>query len=161
MKILLDYKIEIEVREGNKKKESLSVFYREFSRDELNEQKATKKQFMDIYKKAQKIEKKKSSLVKRAELLELSGEYEKSIVALDEIEKLESKSDSLVDELESIGGEDQDSFSDELAKKRFETLVSGADKDTLKSYAEIKGYVELMRSLDVAKAELEKKQSGE
>ena len=161
MKIQLDYKIDIEVRESNKSKEKLSIFFREFTRDEKLKQKTTEKKFLDIFKKAQKIIKKQSTLEKKAELFELNGDYEKSLKALDEKDALDVKEEEIFAELEEIGGEDQEAFSEELAKSRFEMLVSGKDKDKLKSYAEIKGYVSLMHDLDVAKVELEKKQSGE
>ncbi len=161
MKIQLDYKIDIDIREGNKSKEKLSIFFREFTRDEKAKQQATEKKFFDIFKKAQKIVKKQTALEKKAELFELNKEYEKSIKAIDEKEKLEDQAEELLAELEKIGGEDQEAFAEELAKNRFETLVSGKDKEKLESYAEIKGYAALMCDLDVAKVELEKKQSGE
>ena len=161
MKIQLDYKIDIDIREQNKSKEKLCVYFREFTRDEKAKQKATEKKFLDIFKKAQKTLKKQSALEKKSELFELNRDYEKSIKALDEKEKLEDKAEELFEELEAIGGEDQEAFAEELAKNRFEMLVSGKDKEKLQTYAEIKGYVSLMRDLDVAKAELEKKLSGE
>ncbi len=161
MKIQLDYQIDIEIREGNKTKEKLSVFYREFTRDEKAQVKKMEKAFVDIFKKAQKIAIKQGSLERKAELLERSGEYEKALAALEEKEKLEAKAEKLYQKLEEIGGEDQNAFAEELAKNRFEMLVSGDDKEKLRTYAEIKGYAALMHDLDVVKVELEKKQSGE
>jgi len=161
MKIQLDYKIDIDVREGNKSKEKLSIFFREPTRDEKLKQKTLEKKFVDIYKKAQKNINKQHSLEKKAELYELNSDYDKSLRAIEEKETLEEKAESLFEELEEIGGEDQDAFAEEIAKQRYEMLVSGKDKEKLEVYAEVKGYVALMRDLDVAKAELEKKQSGE
>ena len=161
MKIQMDYKIDIEVLEGNKSKEKLSVFYREPTREEGLEQKATEKAFVDIYKKAQKIERKQSSIDKKAELYELNGDYDKSIRAIEKKEKLEDELEVLYNDLEAIGGENQETFAEELAKQRFEILISGKDKDTLDKYSQVKGYVKIMQDLDVAKHELEKKQSGE
>ena len=161
MKIQLDYKIDIDVREGNKSKEKLSVFFREFTPEEKAQQKVLEKKFVDIYKKVQKIAKKQASYEKKASLLELNAEYDKSIQTLNEIETLEAEAENLIEKLEEIGGEDQEAFAEELAKNRFEVQVSGKDKEKLETYASIKGYVALMHDLDVAKVELEKKQSVE
>ncbi len=161
MKIQLDYKIDIEVQESDKIKERLSVYYREYTQAEIAQNKELKKKFSKIIKKMQKIGKKQESLSKRAELYELNEEYEKSIKALDEVEKLDDDIATLVEELESIGGEDQDTFAEELAKTRFNTLVSGKGFDKLQEIAEIKGYANILSILDKEKFELEKKQSGE
>jgi len=72
-----------------------------------------------------------------------------------------AKAEALFEQLQEIGGEDQDGFAEELAKNRFETLVSGEGKEKLRTYAQIKGYAAIMHDLDIAKVELEKKQSGE
>jgi len=161
MKIQLDYKIYIEVREGNKIKEKLSVFFREFTKAEVKEHNVLRKKFEKIFKKAQKLGKKEAALTKKAELYELNGDYEKALIAISDKSDLEDEIDSLMDELEIIGGEDQESFAENAAMNRFETLVSGAGKEKLAEYAEIKGYVSIMRDLDAAKAKLEKKQFGE
>ena len=161
MKILLDYKIDIEVRESNKIKEKLTVFYREFTQAEKKEHDVLKKKFEKIFKKAQKIGKKEASLTKQAELYELNGDYEKALKALASKSNLDDELETLMDELEDIGGEDQEAFAENTAMNRFETIVSGDGKNKLMEYAVIKGYVSIMRDLDVAKKELEKKQSGE
>lgn len=161
MKIQLDYKIDIEVKESNKTKERLSVFYREFTQAEKKEHEGIKKQFERIFKKAQKIGKKQAALEKKAELYELNSDYEKALKAVNEKENLDDELEVLLDELEEIGGGDQEAFTEKAAEDRFEKLVSGEDKDKLSVYADIKGYSALMRGLDVAKVELEKKQSGE
>jgi len=161
MKILLDYKIDIEVRESDKVKERLSVYFREYTRKELRETKELKKKFQKIIDKLKKIGKKQESLKKKASLYELNGEFEKSIKALEDSEQLDEKVEELVEELEAIGGEDQDVFAEELAKTRFLTLVSGKDFDKLRDIADIKGYANVLSILDKEKFELEKKQRGE
>ena len=161
MKIQLDHKIVIQVKEGNKTKEELTIFYREFTQAEKKKQEVLKKQFEKIFKKAQKIGKKESALDKKAELYELSGEYEKALKSINDKDKLEDELEKLMDELDELGGGDQEAFAEKTAKYRFDILVSGKDKDKLLGYAEIKGYAQLLRGLDVAKAELEKKPSGE
>jgi len=161
MKIQLDYKIDIEVRENNKVKDKLSVFYREFTKSEKKEHEEMKKRFSKIFKKAQKIGKEQASLDKRAQLHELNGDYEKSLKCIEKKDKLEEDLDVLLEELDEIGGGNQDEFAENTAKERFFTLVSGKDAEKLQQYAEIKGYAALMRDLDIAKSELEKKLSGE
>lgn len=161
MKIQLDYKIDIEVKESNKTKEKLSVFFREFTQAEKKEHDGVKKQFEKIFKKAQKIGKKQSSLEKKAELHELNNDYEKALKAVNEKEILDDELEVLIDELEEIGGGDQEAFAEKTAEDRFEKLVSGDGKDKLAEHAKANGYVKIMHLLDVAKAELEKKQSGE
>lgn len=161
MKILLDYKIEIVVKKGDKVQEQLSVFYREFTQAEKKEQEVQKKQFEKIFKKIQKIGRKDAALDKKAELYQLNGDIEKALKAIDDKEALAEEIDELQDELEAIGGEDQQAYAESIAKNRFDTLVSGKDLEKLVGYAETKGYISMMRSLDVAKVELEKKPDGE
>jgi len=161
MRITLDYKIDIDVREGDKSKEKLSVFLREPTHDEKREQKGVEKKFLGIWKRGQKIGFKQDSFAKKAELYERSGEYAKALEAIERKDALDADLEALEAELEELGGGDKEAFAEESAKKRFDALVGGKDKEKLETYAEIKGYVNIMRSLDIAKAELEKKQSGE
>lgn len=161
MKIQLDYKIDIEIKEGAEIKNTLSVFYREFTKKERADQKKLEKKFVELFNKAQHLIKKKEYLAKKAELHELNGDFEKSINSLDKMDELSLKEDELLEELEAIGGEDQDAFAEELAKKRFDVLVSGPDKPKLAEVAESVGYTNIIQKLDAAKDYLEKKQSGE
>ena len=161
MKIQLDYEIQINVQEGSATKESLVVFFREFTKQERKKQRESQDKFSKIYQKLQKLDKKQSSLTKKAELHELNGDYTLSLKCLAQNEKLDVELDKLVEELENIGGGNQDEFTESIAKDRFDKQVSGSDKSKLEVYAEIKGYSQLIRELDAAKAELEKKQSGE
>ena len=161
MKIQLDYKIDIEVQEGGKAKEKLSIFLREFTQKEKKENDVLRKRFEKIFKKAQKIGKKQNTLNEKTELYKLSNENLKALKSIEENEALEDELDDLMQELDEIGGGNQDEFAEKTAQARFETLVSGKDKEKLEVYAEIKGYQALLRDLDKAKVELEKKQSGE
>ena len=161
MKIQLDYKIDIEIQEGGKAKEKLSIFLREFTQKEKKENDVLRKRFEKIFKKAQKIGKKQNTLNEKTELYKLSSENLKALKSIEENEALEDELDDLMQELDKIGGGNQDEFAEKTAQARFETLVSGKDKEKLEVYAEIKGYQALLRDLDKAKVELEKKQSGE
>ena len=161
MKIQLDYKIDIEVKESNKLKEKLTIFFREFTQAEKKQHEVLRKKFEKIFKKAQKIGKKQSALEKKAELFELNENYEKALKCIEDKDKLDDELEELMDELDEIGGGNQEDFAEKTAEDRFEKLVSGKDKEKLETYAQIKGYVALMRDLDLAKSELEKKQSGE
>ena len=161
MKINLDYELKIDVRENNKTKEKLVIFYREFTKAEKKEQKEMQDAFSKILKKLQKISQKDALLSKKAHLYELSGEFKKSLDCLDKKEKLSDELESLSAELDVLGGENKDEFTENTSKERFEKQVSGSGKEKLKVYAEIKGYTQIIKELDIAKAELEKKQSGE
>ena len=161
MKIQLDYKIDIEIQEGGKAKEKLSIFLREFTQKEKKENDVLRKRFEKIFKKAQKIGKKQNTLNEKTELYKLSNENLKALKSIEENEALEDELDDLMQELDEIGGGNQDEFAEKTAQARFETLVSGKDKEKLEVYAEIKGYQALLRDSDKAKVELEKKQSGE
>lgn len=175
MRVFLDYKINIEVKEGDKLKEKLSVFLREHTPEEKREQKKLVKRFAEIFKEANKLGRKKerltskiNTLQKKSDLHEMNGDYESSISVLDEKEDIDNKIDDidarieeLDDELADLGGNDQEAFNEASAKKRFESLVSGDGKDKLTDYAEAKGYQNMMISLDKEKDALEKKLSGE
>lgn len=161
MKILLDYKIDIEVRESNKTKEKLTIFYREFSKSEKKEHEKLKDEFKKLYKQAQKLSRKQSSLDKKAELHELNENYSKSLEIISEKEKVEVELEKISQKLEDLGNGDTDTFAEKSSKEKFEVLVSGTGKEKLAELAEIKSYVEIMKSLDIAKVELEKKPSGE
>ena len=131
MKLSLDYKIDVEVKEGNKSKEKLTVFLREFTREEKKDFTSIQKKFRDIFNAAQKISKKQIVLDKKAELFQLDGQFDKALEAICEKEKLDKEAENLQDDLVEIGGEDQIEFAEETAKKRFGMLVGGAGKEKL------------------------------
>ena len=162
MKIQLDYKINIEVREGGKKKDALCVFYREFTKAEKKEYEELVRKFTGMFRKSQKISKKQATLNKKIELFENSNQNEKALECIEKLEELDEELEAIEDEIiEIAGGENENDFAEKSAKERFEIVVSGKDKEKLEQLAEIKGYVEIMSLLDKAKSELEKKQSGE
>jgi hypothetical protein len=161
MKVQLDHKIVVVINEGDKVKEKLTVFFREFTRSEKKEQEALTNQFKGISKKAQKLSRKQLSLGTKARLLELDGEYREAIKTVEDSEKIEDELEVLLEELTELGGGDIEYFNERTAERRFNTLVSGKDKDALLGYAEIKGFSTIMSLLDNEKRELEKKQSGE
>jgi tetratricopeptide (TPR) repeat protein len=161
MKIQLDYKIDIEIVEGDKTKESLVIALREFTKDEKKEFEEMRKQFEQIFKKGQKLINKQMSLKKKTSLYEANGNFDKALEAIEENQKLDDELEVLIEKLSEIGGGDQDAFAEKVAKTRFEKLVSGSDKTKLEAYANIKGYTQMMKLLDSAKSDLEKKQSGE
>ncbi|PHR57287.1 MAG: hypothetical protein COA44_06195 [Arcobacter sp.] len=161
MKLLLDYKIEVHIKEGDKSKEKLTVFLREFNRVEKKEFTSIQKKFRSIFTRAQEISKKQISLEKKAELYQLAKQFDMAIKTMEKIEILEKDVEKLNQELCEIGGEDTMEFAEETSKKRFELLVSGDDKERLAEYAEIKGYSKIMSALDSEKVALEKKHSGE
>jgi len=162
MIVQLDYKIDIEVKESNKTKEKLSVYYREFTKAEKKEYEDLVKKITKMFNKVQKLSKKQVTLNKKVELYENSNQDEKALECIDKLEELDVELEALEDEIVEIsGGENQDAFAEKTAKDRFDKVVSGKDKEKLEQLVEIKGYVEIMKLLDTAKSELEKKQSGE
>ena len=95
-------------------------------------------------------------------IFKIKGDHEKALKTIEEKEALDKSLDELMEELEEIGGGDSlDDFAENTAKVRFETIINGEDRGKLQAYTEIKGYLSILSDLDKAKAELEKKQSGE
>ena len=88
----------------------------------------------------------------------VSVQVDKAFSLVEERDNLQNKIEEVAIELESLGGED---FEEKMAKKRFDTLISGEDKEKLREYAEIRTYKTILKLMDEQKAELEKKQSGE
>jgi hypothetical protein len=158
MKLALDVEIEVKVTEGGAEKETIVIFLREFTAKEQKDRKALIDKFNALFKKAQKLEKKQRRHEKSIDLLEAAGRPEDALIKVKESEKLDADLEAISKELENLGGND---FAETEARKRFDALVGGNGKEKLRSYAEIKGYVTVMRLLDVEKAAIEKKQSGE
>ena len=158
MKISLDTEIAVTVEEHGKEKETLTVYYREYTKAEKRELEALWKQFQALVKKTGKLEKKRASLEKKADLSERMGDLEKAMRFVEQIEKIDAQIEKVAEEIEALGGDD---FAETTAKKSFDLLVSGPDADRLRAYAEIKGYGPIMASLNAAKGDAEKKRSGE
>ena len=158
MKLTLDVKIPLEIQEGGKLKEKLEVFYRDFTKKEKKELETLVEKFKNLFKRANKLSKKEVILNKKIDLCEKSDKFEKAFKFIEEKETLLADIEKLEDELESLGGDD---FEEEMAKKRFDLLVSGNDKEKLREYAVIKGYSTILKILDTQKADIEKKQLGE
>ena len=158
MLLSLDYKIEIDVKEGGKSKEKLKVFVREFTKQESREHRALEKKFRSLLSRLQKIGSKQSVIEKKISLFEEAGRPDDALKEIVKQEELAKELDGIQEEIEEIGGDD---FAEDASEKRFEMLVSGSDKEKLSEISEIKGYSEVMRLLDAEKKALEKKQSGE
>ncbi|NOX15960.1 MAG: hypothetical protein GXP61_08050 [Epsilonproteobacteria bacterium] len=158
MKIALDVKIPLEIQEGGKTKENLEVFYRDFTRKERKDLENIVAKFKKLFEKADKLSKEEVILDKKIELCEKLEEFEKAFKFTERKEALACKTEELECEMEALGG---DSFEEDIARKRFNFLVGGKDKEKLRGYAEIKGYSPILSVLDRQKAEFEKKQYGE
>lgn len=158
MQLTLDYKIAIEVKKGDKTESKLTVFVREFTKNEKLEFKALEDKFKTMFKKLGKIANKQSIIDKKISLQEDIGQREAALKSIEAKEKLDKEIEAIENELEKIGG---DNFAEETAEKRFDMLISGDGKEGLRELAEIKGYAWIMRAIDVEKQALEKKQSGE
>jgi len=158
MLLSLDVKIPLEIREGGKLKEKLEVYYRDYTKDEKKKFNKIVKDFKNLFIKVSKYGQKETSLNKRIELAEKIGKYEKAFALVEERDELQNMIEEVALELENLGGED---FEEKMAKKRFDILISGEDKEKLREYAEIRTYKTILKLMDEQKAELEKKQSGE
>jgi hypothetical protein len=154
MKLSLDIKIPLEIQEGGKTKEKLEVFLREFTKQEKKDMEELMLKFKKLFKKLNKLSNKETSLDKKIELNEKLEKYEKALKLTDEKEKISEEIEQISEDIEELGGED---FEEEMAKKRFDLLISGNDKEKLREYCEIKGYSFIMQLLDKQKGEFEKK----
>lgn len=157
MKLTLDVKIPLEILEGGKTKEKLEVFYRDFTREEKKEREELVAKFTKLFKQANKLQKKEESLNRKIKLNEKIGDFKKALKLEEEKDKLHEEMEALSEQIEELGGDD---FKEELAKKRFDLLVSGDDKEKLREYCEIKGYMTILSAMDAQKAEIEKKHLG-
>ena len=158
MILQLDTPIEIKIREHNKVKETIKVFLRDHTREEEKKFEKTKKKFEDLVNKTQRLSSKSASVERKLKLYEEAGDTKKAIKMAEESDRIIDELSGIVDEVNALGGDD---FYEKLSKESFNILVSGEEKDKLIPYAEQKGYTVIMRSLREARADVEKKQSGE
>lgn len=158
MLLSLDVKIPLEIKEGGKTKEKLEVYYRDYTKDEKKEFDEVVKSFKELFLKVTRYGQKEESLNKRIELSEKMGKYENTYKLIEEKDELQKKVEDIALELDKLGG---DEFEEKMAEKRFNTLISGEDKEKLREYAQIRSYKTILSLIDEQKAEFEKKQSGE
>jgi len=159
MKIQLDYDLKIKIMEAGKEKETLSILYREYTKQEKKELETDVKKFKKIYNKLDKIERKLKTTSKKVLLFEQNKKPAKALEEIEKQEKLEDELDIILQELDKYG--EQDGFYEIQAKKKFNLLIKGPGKDKLADIADRKGYVTIVALLDREKDNLEKKQSGE
>jgi len=155
MKLTLDVPIEVKVEEDGKVKEILKVTFRYPTKQEEKEFKAFEKEVKDLFRKITKLDKQLRTLDKKIEYAEKREDFEKAEKLLDEKEKIETKLEKLAEEFEAKGGEN---YPEEIAKKSFNLLVGGDDKERLKQYAEMVGYLKIMDLLREERDKIEKKQ---
>ena len=157
MKLTLDVEIPIEVQEGGELKESLRVFFRDYTKKEKKELDALRDKLKALYKKANKLLVQVEITEQKIHLYDKMGESEKALEFVKQKERFIKSAENIQDEILALGGE---KFEEKLAKKRFDLLVSGEDKEKLRKYAEIKGYGAILNVLDMQKEKIEKKQYG-
>lgn len=145
--------------EAGKEKETLSILYREYTKQEKKELETDVKKFKKIYNKLDKIERKLKTTSKKVLLFEQNKKPAKALEEIEKQEKLEDELDIILQELDKYG--EQDGFYEIQAKKKFNLLIKGSGKDKLADIADRKGYVTIVALLDREKDNLEKKQSGE
>ena len=159
MKIQLDYDLKIKIMEAGEEKETLSILYREYTKQEKKELETDVKKFKKIYNKLDKIERKLKTTSKKVLLFEQNKKPAKALEEIEKQEKLEDELDIILQELDKYG--EQDGFYEIQAKKKFNLLIKGPGKNKLADIADVKGYVTIVALLDREKDNLEKKQSGE
>jgi len=158
MRLTLDVPIDVKIEENGETKETLRVTLRYPTKEEEKQFKSFEKEIKELFKKLNKFEKDLQKIDKKIEYAEKRGDYEKAEKLLDEREKVENRLEKLANDFEAKGGEN---YPEEMAKKSFDLLVGGADKDRLRHYAEMVGYIKIMNLLREERDKLEKKQSGE
>ena len=158
MKLELDVKLNIDIQENGKSKEKITVYLRDYSKEESKKFSKLKADFLKMLKRSKKLVLKTNSVEKKMELYEKAEKYEDAIKMAKVHDKLSEEMEAVTDELEALGG---DEFYEERSKESFDVRISGEDKEKLREYAESKGYLFIMQFLEKEKAEVEKKQSDE
>jgi len=155
MKLTLDVPIEVKVEENGKVKETLKITFRYPTKQEEKEFSNLEKEIKGLFKKITKAERELNKLDKKIEYAEKLGDYKKAEKLFDKREEIENELEKLAEDFEAKGGEN---YPEELSKKSFELLVGGEDKEKLREYAEIVGYLKIMNLLRAERDKLEKKQ---
>ncbi len=159
MKLLsLDAKIDVDIQQRGESKETLTVYLRDYTKEESKQFEKLKKKFKDLSKKAQKLVAKANSVEKKMSLYEKAEKFDKAIEMADASDKLIVELDEITEGVEKLGG---DEFYEKMAKESFDIRLSGDGKEQLREYAESKGYSFIMKFLEEEKEDIEKKQQGE
>ncbi|WP_331774055.1 hypothetical protein [Sulfurospirillum sp. 1612] len=153
MKISLDVKIPIEITQNGEKQESLVVFYRDYTLKEKEEIDTLTADFKKLFIRANKLEQKESILSKKFELLKKMQKFERAFEISEEMDQLTIDAEDLNIEIEKLRGDD---FEETMAKKRFDMLIFGEDKDKLREYAERTSYKMILSAIDKEKGNIEK-----
>jgi len=159
MKLLsLDAQIDVDIQQKGESKEILTVYLRDYTKEESKQFEKLKKKFKDLSKKAQKLVAKANSVEKKMSLYEKAEKFDKAIEMADASDKLIVELDEITEGVEKLGG---DEFYEKMAKESFDIRLSGDGKEQLRGYAESKGYSFIMKFLEEEKEDIEKKQQGE
>ncbi len=158
MKLQLDIELNIEVLKQGESLETLTIFLRDYTKEENKKFADIIKKFKDLSRKGQKLVTKAGSIEKKMDLYEKAGKFDKAIEMAEASDKLILDLDKITKSVDDLGG---DEFHEGLAKESFDIRISGEDKEQLRDIAEIKGYSSVMKLLEKEKERVEKKQHGE
>ncbi len=156
MKIALNYEINIEVQEDNKKIDTFKIWFRELTKKEKKEYDQLVKDFTKLNKTLTKISRKAPVLEQKATAYNNLKKYDKELLVLEKMEQLDEELTKAEEQIENLAGDD---FVDTQAKKSFDLRVSGKDKQKLVDLAESQGYANILKMLEKAKEGLLKKDS--
>ena len=158
MKLLeLDTKLEIDIREGGKSKEKMTIFIRDYTKEESKKFSKLKDKFLNLIKLSKKLSYKASSIDRKMDLYEKAEKFDKAVEMAEASDKIMSDIDKVTNDVEALGGDD---FYEERAKESFNVRVSGEGKEALREYAETKGYLFIMTFIEKEKESVLKKQQG-
>ena len=158
MKITLDVPIEVKIAENGKTKETLKVTFRRATKEEEKQFEKIQKDALNLYKKINKLQRERNFFEKKMEFAEKEENYKKAEKYLDEINKIDEELEKLQEEFEEKGGLN---WAEEIAKKTFDFLVGGEDKEKLREYAERLSYSKVIDLLSKERDKIEGKQSLE
>jgi len=160
--LTLDVPIEVKIQENGKIREILKITFRYPTKDEEKKEKELLTNIKKIITETEKISRKSAIINKKIEYAEKKEDWDKAEKLLNEEEKLERELEKLEEELKKIiGNRDPNEYAEEIAKRQFDVLVGGEDKEKLREVAEIKGYKLVLDVLAKERDKLEKKQNGE
>lgn len=158
MKITLDVPIEVKIAENGEVKETLKVTFRRATKEEEKQFEKIQKEALSLYKKISKLERERNFFLKKMEFAEKAEKFEEAEKWLDKINEIEEKLEKMQEDFEKKGGVN---WGEEIAKKTFDLLVGGEDKEKLREYAERLSYSKIIDLLSKERDKIEGKQSLE
>lgn len=150
---MMSIPVKLEIING-KKKTTLEVEIRKFSKEEHKERAAIQKTYKTLSSSLTKKNAKLESVQKRRDYSEKLEKFNDALEFQEKMDSLTSELDVLIEEVEAIGGDD---FFEKTAQETYEILVSGKDKEKLAEIADVATYGYINDKLNEARVEAEGK----